>query len=1087
MNKSVKALLFAILLAILGFSLFSVSVQASEGALLNRPSSVFVQGDYAYVVSINSNSLEVINISNPSAPTHTGSIVHGTDGAQLFQPSSVYVSGNYAYVTSPLGHSLEILDISDPANPSHVSTVYNGDNGAQLAGAYSVFVSGNYAYVVARNSALVDIIDVSDPMTPMHTGKFYRSSLVIPSSVYVSGNYMYVAMGILGSSGGALNVVDVSDPTQPVFKGELGDGTDGAIINSPNSVYVSGNYAYLVSVQGHSLEIVDVSDPSNPTHKGVIENGDGGANIYSPRSVHVSGNYAYVTSFVGNALEIVDISDPSNPTHKGKFYYEGEASYPISAVVSGDYAYVGLNSENAFDDISNPSNPVRKSILRNGELVGTPPPPVGCVVDCYSNVLFLPGLMGSRLYETTDIEHPLWVSSVDIKQAELTLDFGGKSINDVYTKNDTQRLDGDTDETGIVDDIFSFNIYQSFINDLKKWKEDDGIIEDYAFIPYDWRLSLNDIITNGSASIDGRLSYKQDQDFSQSFILQKLQELQTNSRTSKVTIIGHSNGGLVAKALIQKLKDTNNPLYDKIDKVIFVAVPQVGTPDAILGLLHGTDLGPGGFLMSDKRSRQLSENMSTIYNLLPSAGYFTTVDPAFAIDKVVSFENDPLFLPQTSQYGVFVSNETELENYILGTDGRTKPSFSDTLHPNIGNSVLYNQAQTVHQELDSWQPHPDTKVIQVAGWGEETVAGLSYKKYLKLGGIYSLSYKPNMVVDGDGTVVVPSALWMSESNSNVERWWVDLEQYNQNNFPDRVHRNILEIPNLTRFIEHKVKDIAFSDSIIVNNNSSLVADGERLHYTLHSPLTLGVEDSQGRYTGKDPDTNEVKEEIPGVLYKQIGEVQFISVPNEIQHIVKLKGYESGSFSLDVDKQEGNEIIEFTSFQGIPSTSNTVATMEVDANSDVSETSLKIDQNGDGDVDFNLLPKLGDVVTVPYKFSGFSQPINDATFYPGQAQSVFKAGSTVPVKFQLKKYDGTITQATTLPVWLTPHKGSPMSASIAESVYSLAGTSGNTYRWDATSQQYIYNWSTKGLSPGFWYRIYTKLDDGNTYSVTIGLR
>jgi hypothetical protein len=63
----------------------------------------------------------------------------------------------------------------------------------------------------------------------------------------------------------------------------------------------------------------------------------------------------------------------------------------------------------------------------------------------------------------------------------------------------------------------------------------------------------------------------------------------------------------------------------------------------------------------------------------------------------------------------------------------------------------------------------------------------------------------------------------------------------------------------------------------------------------------------------------------------------------------------------------------------------------------------------------------------------------------------------------------------------------MTASVDESVYSIAGTSGNTYKWDSTSQQYIYNWSTKGLASGYWYKIYTKLDDGNTYSVTIGLK
>jgi hypothetical protein len=127
------------------------------------------------------------------------------------------------------------------------------------------------------------------------------------------------------------------------------------------------------------------------------------------------------------------------------------------------------------------------------------------------------------------------------------------------------------------------------------------------------------------------------------------------------------------------------------------------------------------------------------------------------------------------------------------------------------------------------------------------------------------------------------------------------------------------------------------------------------------------------------------------------------------------------------------------------------------------------------------------LTIIYKWSGFMQPINDTTYNPTQSPSVFKGGSTVPVKFQLKKANGTIIQASTSPIWLSPQKGSAMSASIDESVYSVPATGGTTYRYDATTQQYIYNWSTKGLAAGYWYRVYAKLEDGNIYSVVVGLR
>ena len=125
--------------------------------------------------------------------------------------------------------------------------------------------------------------------------------------------------------------------------------------------------------------------------------------------------------------------------------------------------------------------------------------------------------------------------------------------------------------------------------------------------------------------------------------------------------------------------------------------------------------------------------------------------------------------------------------------------------------------------------------------------------------------------------------------------------------------------------------------------------------------------------------------------------------------------------------------------------------------------------------------------VKYKWEGFQQPINDTAHQIGTSTSIFKGGSTVPAKFQLKKADGTVVQANSLPQWLTPAKGSATSAPVDESVYSDPATSGTAYRWDATSQQYIYNWSTKGSSAGFYYRIGVTLDDGQTYYVNIGLR
>ncbi|HET6816226.1 MAG TPA: PxKF domain-containing protein [Mycobacteriales bacterium] len=125
--------------------------------------------------------------------------------------------------------------------------------------------------------------------------------------------------------------------------------------------------------------------------------------------------------------------------------------------------------------------------------------------------------------------------------------------------------------------------------------------------------------------------------------------------------------------------------------------------------------------------------------------------------------------------------------------------------------------------------------------------------------------------------------------------------------------------------------------------------------------------------------------------------------------------------------------------------------------------------------------------VIYRWDGFRQPINDTAHQIGTSTSVFKGGSTVPAKFQVKTASGTVVRTNTSPLWLTPAKGSPMTAAVDESVYSDPATNGTSYSWDSTSQQYIYNWSTKGLNSGFFYRVGVTLDDGQTYYVNLGLR
>jgi hypothetical protein len=100
-------------------------------------------------------------------------------------------------------------------------------------------------------------------------------------------------------------------------------------------------------------------------------------------------------------------------------------------------------------------------------------------------------------------------------------------------------------------------------------------------------------------------------------------------------------------------------------------------------------------------------------------------------------------------------------------------------------------------------------------------------------------------------------------------------------------------------------------------------------------------------------------------------------------------------------------------------------------------------------------------------------------------SVFKAGSTVPVAFTLKRANGTTATPVSKPTWIAPLRGARTSASVNEAVSNLKGTSGSSFV--LKNGQWTFNWSTKGLSAGYVYRIGVRLDDGSTHYVNVGLR
>jgi hypothetical protein len=299
---------------------------------LTDPTSVFVQGDFAYIVkgwdAMFQDRFVIFDISDPENIVTKDSIASGLSGIV-----DIYVQGDYAYVVSGIDNKLAIFDISNPD-----SIVAKGSIGG-LDGPACVFVHGDFAYTVSQASFMVSasliIFDVSNPDSIVRKDSD-STNLDTPIDVFVQGNFAYVINGGTFMTNGSFAIFDISNPDSIVSKGHINTN-----LSRPRSVFAKGNFAYVADQGNSRLLIFDVSNPDSIVAKDYIS-----TNLSIPKSVFVRTTYAYVASQNNSKLVIFDVLDPDNI-----LFLDDESanlSGPVSVFVSGFYVYVASNVNGKF-------------------------------------------------------------------------------------------------------------------------------------------------------------------------------------------------------------------------------------------------------------------------------------------------------------------------------------------------------------------------------------------------------------------------------------------------------------------------------------------------------------------------------------------------------------------------------------------------------------------------------------------------------------------------------------------------------------------------------------------------------------------
>jgi hypothetical protein len=276
-----------------------------------------ISGQYAYTIDVISDTLGVIDITDPGKPQELGDLIIENDyldhlnGVIVIDNTYIYLQsvcwGESAYRSS----TLYLVDVSNPANPSLV-TGWTGTGSEQKMGGMSggivdVILTDGLLYMAKGDTYSGNglfILDVSEPMDPREVGSFHVFSTAV-NAVGI-GNYAYVHNGHFPDY---LNLVDLTNMKNIQDRGTFLHVMGGDNMNVVGDYILMNGNLYLdgATYSASAGLILDVTDPANPLPVGQAVSG-----MEDFISIDVFDHYVCVRQ-LDNTIGFYDLSYPSRP------------------------------------------------------------------------------------------------------------------------------------------------------------------------------------------------------------------------------------------------------------------------------------------------------------------------------------------------------------------------------------------------------------------------------------------------------------------------------------------------------------------------------------------------------------------------------------------------------------------------------------------------------------------------------------------------------------------------------------------------------------------------------------------------------
>jgi pimeloyl-ACP methyl ester carboxylesterase len=464
------------------------------------------------------------------------------------------------------------------------------------------------------------------------------------------------------------------------------------------------------------------------------------------------------------------------------------------------------------------------------------------------------------------------------------------------------KSDGQTPEADLelINDNFA-GVYQETINFFNS--NGYTLNKDFFMFPYDWRKDLS--LT--APQLD-----------------QKINQILSQTGASKVDIVAHSMGGLVARNYI-----SDSVKATKVRKLIELGVPHLGSVEYLKAIRYGLCLTDPRFAqlpyclgVTDSELKDVIQNMPGGFELSPSQKYFSFYDGS------------------DNQHPYPLKDDADLDKNQV--TGNLNYDQIKTLLTNLGhNSSLFTPSESFHQIDNNLTNTNGVATTLISGSGTPTLGQIIEKREIILG--INISKKDALRINGDDTVpLFSSSLFDPDKNTS-------LKGNAQIFYTMQNHSSLAGNGPALNLTTNILNDLTDLPSGIATQPYKL--KGKQI--SVHSPVNIDVIDVNGNHTGISSDGS-ILQNIPGSSFETLDDAKFVWLPDDGNYDIKLNATDTGSFDFKIRDYQNDVNDQTTLYENIPLQTTTTAEVSLDTTT-TTPPPILVDNDGNGTTDATVNP------------------------------------------------------------------------------------------------------------------------------------